>query len=189
MTLLYVTSENEALDLYNATYTIQFILTIYKNSEKLMLPGRCAPVEFFSWKCGKLRKTAKSGYLALIWPFRTSLVSALSWNKISHTKLQSIKIFKTNKDMFYKQFEFFANCQNRLWGFVNLVLNVFSRNVTNLRPRKNDIEISPHWLSATGNISRESCKSDKQTSAQHEFVYGICKSWGKYFQYLKVNVV
>ena len=26
----------------NATYTIQLILTIYINSEKLMLPGRCA---------------------------------------------------------------------------------------------------------------------------------------------------
>ena len=66
----------------NATYPIQFILTIYINSEKLMLPGRCAPVEFFSWKCGKLRQTAKSGYPALIWTFRTSLFSALSWNII-----------------------------------------------------------------------------------------------------------
>ena len=28
-----------------ATYTIQFILTIYINSENLKLPGRCAPVE------------------------------------------------------------------------------------------------------------------------------------------------
>ena len=106
----------------NATYTIQCIFTIYINSEKLMLPGRCAPVEFFSWKCGKLRKTAKSGYPALIWPFRTSLFSALSWNKISHMKLQSLKMFKTTKDMFYKQSEFFANWQSRLWGFVNLVL-------------------------------------------------------------------
>ena len=43
----------------NATYTIQFILTIYINSEKLMLPGRCAPFEFFSWKCGKLKKKKK----------------------------------------------------------------------------------------------------------------------------------
>ena len=43
----------------NATYTIQFILTIYINSEKLMLPGRCAPVEFFSWKCGKWEKQQK----------------------------------------------------------------------------------------------------------------------------------
>ena len=75
----------------NATYTIQFILTIYSNSEKLMLPGRCAPVEIFSWKCGKLRKTAKSGYPALIWPFGTSFFSALSWNKISHKKLWSLK--------------------------------------------------------------------------------------------------
>ena len=107
----------------NATYTIQFILTIYINSEKLMLPRRCAPVDFFSWKCGKLRKTAKSGYSALIWPFRTSLFSALSWNKISHMKLQILKMFKTTKDMFYKQFDFvFANWQGRLWGFVNLVL-------------------------------------------------------------------
>ena len=102
----------------NATYTIQFILTIYINSEKLMLPGRCAPVDFFSWKCGKLRKTAKNGYC----PFRTSLFSALSWNKISHMNLQSLKILKTTKDMFYKQFVFFANWQGRLWGFVNLVL-------------------------------------------------------------------
>ena len=30
----------------NAIYTIQFILTIYINSEKLILPGRCAPLEF-----------------------------------------------------------------------------------------------------------------------------------------------
>ena len=106
----------------NATYTIQFILTIYINCEKLMLPGRCSPVEFFSWKCGKLRKTAKSGYPALIWLFRTSLFSALSWNKISHMKLQSLKIFKTTKDMFYTQFKFFANRQVQIWGFVNRVL-------------------------------------------------------------------
>ena len=85
----------------NATYTIQFILTIYINSEKLMLPGRRAPVEFFSWKCGKSRKTAKRAYPALIWPFRTSLFSALSWNKISYMKLQSLKMFKKTKDIFY----------------------------------------------------------------------------------------
>ena len=30
----------------NATYTIQFILTIYINSEKLMLPGRIALLNF-----------------------------------------------------------------------------------------------------------------------------------------------
>ena len=30
----------------NATYTIQFMFTIYINSETLMLPGRCGPVEF-----------------------------------------------------------------------------------------------------------------------------------------------
>ena len=76
----------------------------------------------FQWKCGKLRKTAIRGYLALIWPFRTSLFSALSWNKISHMKLQSLKMFKTTKGMFYKQSDFFANWQGRLWGFVNLVL-------------------------------------------------------------------
>ena len=101
----------------NATYTIQFILTIYIYSEKLMLPGRCAPVELFSWKCGKLRKTAKSGYPALIWPFRTSLFSTLSWNKISHMKLQS-KMFKTAKDMymFYKQFEFFGELTGPIMG-------------------------------------------------------------------------
>ena len=95
----------------NATYTIRFILTIYINSEIFMLPGRRAPVEFFSWKCGKLRKTAKSGYPALIWPFRTSLFSALM-------------MFKTTTDMFYKQFDFFffANWQGQLWGFLNLVL-------------------------------------------------------------------
>ena len=110
----------------NATYTIQFIFMICINSEKLVLPGRCAPVEFFSWKCGKLRKTAKSCYPALIWPFRTSLFSALSWNKISHMKLHIkifkktkdmfYKIFKTTKDMFYKQFEFFANWQGADYG-------------------------------------------------------------------------
>ena len=104
----------------NATYTIQFILTFYSNSEKLMLPGRCAPVQFFSWNCGKLRKSAKSGYPTLIWPFRTSLFSALSWNKISHMKLQSLKTFK--KICFTNSLNFFANWQGRLWGFVNLVL-------------------------------------------------------------------
>ena len=117
----------------NATHTIHFILSIYIiyiNSEKLMLPGRCAPVEFFSWKCGKLRKTINSGHPALIWPFRTSsLFSALSWNKISHTKLQSLNMFKTTKDMFTNNlifffffFFFFANWQGRLWGFVKRVL-------------------------------------------------------------------
>ena len=30
----------------NATYSIQFILMIFISSEKLMLPGRCTPVEF-----------------------------------------------------------------------------------------------------------------------------------------------
>ena len=107
----------------NATYTIQFILTIYISSEKLMLPGRCPPVEFFNWKCWNLRKIAKRGYPAFIWPFRTSLRSALSWNKILHMKLQSLKMIKRTKDMFYKQFELFANWQGRLWGFVNLVLS------------------------------------------------------------------
>ena len=106
----------------NATYTIQFTLTIYINSEKLMLPGRCAPVEFFSWNCGQLRKTGKRSYPALIRPFRTSLFRALSWNKVTHIKLQSLKMFKTSKEMFYKQFEFFATWQDRLWGFVILVL-------------------------------------------------------------------
>ena len=118
----------------NATYTIQLILTIYINNEKLTLPGRCAPVEFFSWKCGKLRKTAKSGYPTLIWPFRTSLFSALSWNKISHMKLQSLKMFKTTNDMFYKQFEFFTNWQGQLWGFVTLVLWV-CRKIDHGQPR------------------------------------------------------
>ena len=41
-------------------------------------------------------------------------------------KLQSLKMFKTTKDMFYKQFEFFANWQGRIWGFVNLVLYFIS---------------------------------------------------------------
>ena len=39
-----------------------------------------------------------------------------------------------------------------------------------------DIEINPYLVSDTGNISRESGKSDKQMSAQHEFVYRICMS-------------
>ena len=73
----------------------------------------------------KLRKTAKSGYPT---SFRTSLFSASSWNKISHMKLQSLKMFKTTKDIFLQTifffffFFFFANWQGRLWGFVNLVL-------------------------------------------------------------------
>ena len=100
----------------NGTYTIQFILTIYINREKLMLPERRAPVEFFTWMCGKLRKTAKSSYPALIWPFRTSLFSALSWNKISHMKLQSLKMFKMTKEMFYKQFEFFLRIDRADYG-------------------------------------------------------------------------
>ena len=119
-----------AFSWHNATYTIQFILTIYINSKNLMLPGRCAPVEFFSWKCGKLRKTAKSGYHALIWPFRTSLFSALSWNKISHMKLQSLKMLKWPKICFTNNLVFFfANWQGRLWGFVNLVLSKCSCNL------------------------------------------------------------
>ena len=97
-----------------ATYTIQFIYTFYINSEKLMLPGRCAPVEFFSWKCGKLRKSAKSGYPALIWPFRTSLFSALSWNKISHMKLQSLKTFK--KICFTNNLNFFCKLTGPIMG-------------------------------------------------------------------------
>ena len=96
-----------------ATYTIQFILTIYSNSEKNMLPGTCAPFEFFSWKCGKLRKTAKSAYPALIWPSRTSLFSALSWNKISHIKLQSLRCLKRPKICFTKNLNFLANCLGR----------------------------------------------------------------------------
>ena len=106
----------------NAIYTIQFTLTIYINSEKLMLPGRCAPVECFSWNRGKLRKTGTSSYPAFIRPFRTSLFRALSCNKVTHIKLQSLKMFKTSKGMFYKQSEFFATWQGRLWGFVILVL-------------------------------------------------------------------
>ena len=35
---------------------------------------------------------------------------------------------------------------------------------------------------------REIGKSDKQISAQHEFVHKICKSQGKYFLYFKLNV-
>ena len=46
----------DAFSWKNVTFTIQFILTICINSEKLILPGRCAPVEFFSWKCRKLKK-------------------------------------------------------------------------------------------------------------------------------------
>ena len=83
--------------------------------------------DVFSWKCGKLRKTAKGGCPALILPFRTSLFSVLSWKNLLHIELQSLKLLKTTKDMFYKQFDFFffffflANWQGRLWGFVNLV--------------------------------------------------------------------
>ena len=91
--------------------------SIVKNSccqeDALLLNFSVESVE----KLRKLRKTAKSGYPALIWPFRTSLFSALSWNKISHMKLQSLKIFKTTKGMFYKQFDFFfANWQVRYWA-------------------------------------------------------------------------
>ena len=90
----------------NATYTIQFILTIYINSEKLMVPGRCAPVEFFGWKCRKLRKTAKSGYPALIWSFRTSLFSALSWNKISTLNYKVLRHLKQPKICFTNNLNF-----------------------------------------------------------------------------------
>ena len=34
-------------------------------------------------------------------------------------------------------------------------------------------EINPYWLSDTGNSSRESCESGKQTSAQQECIYRI----------------
>ena len=70
----------------------------------------------------KIEKNSKKRFTALIWPFRASLFSALFRNKTSHMKLQSLKMFKRTKDMFYKQFDFFANWQGRLWGFVNLVL-------------------------------------------------------------------
>ena len=39
-----------------------------------------------------------------------------------------------------------------------------------------NILIKPHWLSDTENISLETCKSDKQTSAARLFVYWICNS-------------
>ena len=60
-----------------------------------------------------------------------ALSNALSWNKISHMKLQGLKMFKTTKDVFYKQFDFFANWQGRLWSFVNFVLlQTWRRDVT-----------------------------------------------------------
>ena len=129
MTIQYVTSEHETLEFgrliprvrkiwkkwfldmgafswQNATYTIQFILKIYINSEKLMLPESGAPVEFFSWKCGKLRKTTKSGYPALIWPFRTSLFSALSLNKLSHMNNKVKRCLKRPKICFTNNLNF-----------------------------------------------------------------------------------
>ena len=111
----------------NATYTIQFILTIYMNSEKLMLPGRCAPVEFFSWK--RTEKNSNN------WLPRSYLT-------ISHMKLQCLKMFKTTKDMLYKQSEFFANWQGRLWGFVNLVLWYVSTHCSIMRNRAHE-KVSP----------------------------------------------
>ena len=47
-----------------ATYTIQFMLTIDINSEKLMLPGRCAPVESAeNWE--KQQKLLPRSYLTI----------------------------------------------------------------------------------------------------------------------------
>ena len=79
------------------------------------------PCWIFQLKMRKIEKNSKK-WLPRSYLTRTSLFSALAWNKISHMKLQSLKMFKTTKDMFYKQFEFFANWQGWLWGFVNLVL-------------------------------------------------------------------
>ena len=106
----------------NATYTIQFILTIYIKSEKLMLPGRMCACWIFQLKVRNIEKNSKKWLPALFWPFRTSLFSALSWNKRSHIKVPNLKMFKTAKAMFYKQFEFFANWQGRLNLFLWAVL-------------------------------------------------------------------
>ena len=70
----------------------------------------------------KKKKNQQKVATPLLFDRQQHLFSALSWNKISHMKLQSLKMFKTTKDMFYKQFECFANWQGRLWGLVNLVL-------------------------------------------------------------------
>ena len=51
--------QGDAFSWQNATYTIQFILTNYINSEKLMLPGRRALVEFFQLKVRKTEKNNK----------------------------------------------------------------------------------------------------------------------------------
>ena len=48
-----------------------------------------------------------------------------------------------------------------------------------------NILINPHWLSDTGTISLETCKSYKQIHAPQSFVYRICNSLEKYFLYLK----
>ena len=45
----------------------------------------------------------------------------LTWN---------YKVFKMTKDTFYKQFEFFASWQGRLWGFVSLSFGSLSPAVT-----------------------------------------------------------
>ena len=74
------------------------------------------PRWIFQLKVRKIEITAKSGYPALIWPFNTSLFSALSWNKLSHMKLQSLKMFKTTKDIFYKQFDFFCELTGPIMG-------------------------------------------------------------------------
>ena len=97
-------------DLYHSIYIEDLHQQWKSHAARKMRPCWIFSVE--SAENWKKKKKAKSGYPALIWPFRTSFFSALSWNKISHMKLQSLKMFKTTKDMFYKQFDFsFANWQ------------------------------------------------------------------------------
>ena len=71
------------------------------------------------------------------------------------------------------------------------------RPFQNINPGGNEFKIFykknvTYWLIHTDfriqEVSRESCKSDKQTRAAHSFVYRIYNSLGKYFLYLKVNV-
>ena len=108
----------------NATFTIQFILTIYINSEKLMLPGRCAPVEFSSsvesaenWE--KQQKVATP----LLFDHSVQACLVLYIETKYHTRNYKVyRCLKRPKICFTKNLIFFTNWQGRLWGFLNLVL-------------------------------------------------------------------
>ena len=98
------------------TYTIQFILTIYINSEKLMLPGRSTLFEFFSWKCGNWEKQQKVATPLLFDHSEQDCLVLYPETKYHDMKLQSLMMFKTTKDMFYKKSELICELTGPIMG-------------------------------------------------------------------------